>query len=113
MILWIPPNGLARRIPVPSKVVSIRSVGQHRYSEAQIILASGLQLGQDFDTNSLQAAGEHIGGSGAFEDVQYRFRPEGTCTAVEFTVKEMASSKLHRNKEIFPPGDFRVHYKSR
>jgi outer membrane protein assembly factor BamA len=86
--------GLGAEASSPAQIVSIHVVGEQRYSEAQIIAASGLQSGQDFDPNVLQSAAQRLGGSGAFEDVEYRYRPEGSGAAVEFTVKE--ATKLHR-----------------
>jgi len=79
--------------PTPPKIVSIQIIGQKRYSEAQIIAASGLKTGQDFDDSALQSAVQKLGASGAFDDVEYRYKAEGTGTAVELTVKE--TGKLH------------------
>ena len=79
--------------PTPPKIVSIQIMGEKRYSEAQIIAASGLKTGQDFDDSTLQSAVQKLGASGAFDDVEYRYKPEGTGTAVELTVKE--ARKLH------------------
>jgi len=79
--------------PAPPKIVSLQITGQKRYSEAQIVAASGLKIGQEFDDSTLQTAVQKLGASGAFDDVEYRYKPEGTGTAVELTVKE--AGKLH------------------
>ena len=80
--------------PAPSKIVSIHVAGQQRYSEAQIVAASGLQPGQDFSEENVQAAVQKLGATGAFDNVEYRYKPEGSGTEVEFNVTE--SGKLHR-----------------
>ena len=76
------------------KLAAIHATGQKRYSEAQVVAATGLQTGQVFDPNALNAAADRLGRSGAFEEVQFRYHPEGGQMAVEFTVKE--APKFHR-----------------
>jgi outer membrane protein assembly factor BamA len=77
-----------------AKIASIHVVGNRRYSEAQIVAASGLQPGQAFDAGALQAATQRLGATGAFDDVEYKYAPAGADTAIEFTVVE--APKLHR-----------------
>ncbi|MGC1185927.1 MAG: POTRA domain-containing protein [Candidatus Acidiferrales bacterium] len=85
--------GASLAAPAAPKIASIHISGERQYSEAQIIAASGLQLGQDFDASALQSAAQRLGTSGAFDDVEFRYRPVSNGMDVEFTVREAA--KLH------------------
>ena len=76
------------------KLAAIHATGQKRYSEAQVVAATGLQTGLVFDSNALNAAADRLARSGAFEEVKFRYHPEGGQMTVEFTVKE--ASKFHR-----------------
>jgi len=73
---------------------AIHASGQKHFSESQVIAASGLQSGQTFDVNKIQDATQKLGQSGAFEEVQFKYRPESGQVVVEFVVKEAA--KFHR-----------------
>jgi outer membrane protein assembly factor BamA len=73
---------------------AIHSVGQKRYAESQVISASGLAAGQVFDVNAVEAATQKLGKSGAFEEVQFKYRPENGQVTVEFVVKE--TGRFHR-----------------
>jgi outer membrane protein assembly factor BamA len=79
----------------PAPVIgAIHSSGQKRFSEGQVIAASGARTGQVFDVNAIEAATQKLGQSGAFEEVQFKYRPENGKMAVEFVVREAA--KFHR-----------------
>lgn len=75
-------------------IIEIHASGQKRYSESQVITASGLRAGQVFDVDAIQAAAQRLGQSGAFEEVQFKYRPESGQMRVDFAVKEAV--KFHR-----------------
>lgn len=62
-----------------SKLVSIRVTGSTRYTPAQIIAATGLQLGQVVKDDDFKGVSQHLGETGAFSNVAYTFQfsPEG------------------------------------
>jgi outer membrane protein insertion porin family len=57
-----------------SKLLSIKVKGSKRYTPAQVIAASGLQLGQTVNDEDLKGVSQHLGESGAFSDVAYSFQ---------------------------------------
>ena len=91
--LVLPPALCGQSKPV-RVIGTIHSSGQQRFSEAQVVAASGLRSGQEFDVNAVQAAVEKLGQSGAFGEVQFKYQPENGRMAVEFLVKE--AGRFHR-----------------
>jgi len=87
------PALIAQSKPAPV-IGAIHASGQKRFSESQVVAASGLQSGQPFDVNAIQDATQKLGRSGAFEEVQFKYRPENGQVVVEFVVKE--AGKFHR-----------------
>jgi len=83
-----------RRTTAEVKIGSLHFIGQTRVTEEQVIAASGLRVGQFFDPKKLDAVTEKLGKSGVFQEVSYRYQPEGGQMAVEFKVKEAA--RFHR-----------------
>lgn len=77
-----PSNGAVLRIG------TIRVSGQNRFSEEQVIAASGLKAGQVFRREDLEATAEKLAKSGVFQEVTYSFQPVGGQVAVEFKVEE-------------------------
>lgn len=77
-----PSNGAVLRIG------SIRISGQKRFSEEQVIAASGLKAGQVFRREDLDATAEKLAKSGVFQEVTYSYQPVGGQVAVEFKVEE-------------------------
>src|SRR5262249_25738386 len=87
--------GIATAAPQTSqtpKIASIRVLGLSRFSEAQVVSATGLAIGQAFNAKQLDAVVAKLGQSGAFQEITYTYRPEGSDVALQFKVKE--ESKL-------------------
>jgi outer membrane protein assembly factor BamA len=76
------------------KIGSIRVTGEKRFSAEQVIAATGLKPGQDFDAKELDAVAERLGKSGAFTDLTYSYVPEGGLMSITFKVEE--SPKFRR-----------------
>jgi len=91
--LLLPTNLMAQSTPVPL-IGAIHSLGQKRFSEVQVIAATGLRTGQAFDLQAIEAATQKLGQSGAFDEVQFKYRPDRGQMTVEFVVKE--ATKFHR-----------------
>lgn len=68
-----------RKPAPPSKLISIRVTGSTHYTPAQIIAATGLQLGQTVSDEDFKDLSRRLGETGAFTDVAYsfQFNPEG------------------------------------
>ncbi|HEY2460629.1 MAG TPA: POTRA domain-containing protein [Candidatus Acidoferrum sp.] len=86
----------ADAVPVPdgTQIGAIHVKGQKRYTESQIVLASGLKVGQNFELFALNAATQKLGETGAFEEVTFSYKSSSGKVTVEFAVKEAA--KFHR-----------------
>lgn len=68
--------------------------GLQRVTEAQVVEASGLEVGQQVDVAALDAAAERLLGTGLFTKLGYRYRTKGVEALVTFEVEE---SKAERN----------------
>jgi outer membrane protein insertion porin family len=71
--------------------------GLQRMTEAQVVEASGLEVGQQVDAPALDAAAERLLGTGLFTKVSYRYRTKGAEASVTFEVEE---SKAERNVPV-------------
>jgi outer membrane protein assembly factor BamA len=70
----------------------IEVVGLQRISSDQVILASGLQIGQVVDGNMMDAAADKLMRSGWFRSVSYRVRTADSDMTVIFEVEEKPSN---------------------
>ena len=78
----------ARELPPSAvKLVSIKVTGSKRYPQAEIIAATGLQLGQTVSEADFKVASQHLGDTGAFSDIAYSFEysPDGTKLELQLT----------------------------
>ena len=71
----------------PSKLLSIKVTGSARYTQDQIIAATGLQPGQIVSEDDFKSVSQHLGETGAFSDVSYTFQfsPEGIRLDLQVT----------------------------
>jgi outer membrane protein assembly factor BamA len=67
---------------------AIKFTGLSRYSDAQTLAATGLHLGQIIHVSQLQAVADHLGQTGGFDNVAYRYSIHGDDLMVEFRVVE-------------------------
>lgn len=87
------------RISKPSsvtayKLVAIKVTGTERYTEKEILPASGLQLGQSAAEGDFKEAVQRLGDTGLFIDVVYSFSYSGTGTKLELQLADTDKSKL-------------------
>ena len=75
------------RKPTSSKLISIKVTGSTRYTPAQIIAATGLQLGQTVSEDDFKSVSQHLGETGAFSNVAYsfEFNAEGIRLSLQVT----------------------------
>lgn len=73
--------------PATFKLASIKAAGTKRYTPAEIVAASGLQIGQNVSDDDFKLAVQHMGETGAFGDVSYRFKysDEGATLELELS----------------------------
>lgn len=77
------------------KIGAIHVDGQKTLTAEQVIAATGLRAGQDFDPQQLNAAAERLGKSGAFSDVTYSYVSQAGLLAIDFKVEEAKFRACH------------------
>jgi outer membrane protein insertion porin family len=100
--LWSPPPPLegaasvhAQEAPAGRmRLGKIEVSGLQRVTEAQVVEASALEVGQEVDVAALDAAAERLIATGLFTKLGYRYRTKGAEAVVTFEVEE---SKAERN----------------
>jgi len=76
------------------KLVAIKVTGTERYTEKEILPASGLQLGQSVSEGDFKEAARRLGDTGLFIDVVYSYSYSGTGTKLELQLTDIEKSKL-------------------
>ena len=71
-----------------SKLISIKVTGSKRYTQDDIIAATGLQIGQNVSEDDFKLASQHLGETGAFGNVAYSFQFSLEGTKVELQVTD-------------------------
>ena len=87
----------ARKAPpiaTPNKLLSFKVSGTKRYSDKEVLGASGLTLGQDAADGDFKEAAERLGKSGLFSSVAYSFSYSDAGVKVEFQVTDNDKVKL-------------------
>ena len=77
-----------------SKLIAIKVTGTERYSEKEILPASGLQLGQNVSEGDFKEAARSLGDTGLFSDVVYSFSFADAGTKLELQLTDIEKSKL-------------------
>jgi len=78
----------------PHKLLAVKATGTTRYTDQEILAASGLELGQDAAEGDFQEAARRLGNSGLFSEVVYSFSYTDTGVKVEFQLTDIDKSKL-------------------
>jgi outer membrane protein assembly factor BamA len=71
-----------------ARLASIHAAGSTRYTEQQIIAASGLRIGMDITHDDLQKTCDRLGATGAFTAVAYRYVGEAGGWSVTLHVTD-------------------------
>ncbi|HUM07051.1 MAG TPA: POTRA domain-containing protein [Terriglobales bacterium] len=77
-----------KSVPTASyKLISLKVTGSNRYTEKEILPASGLELGQNVGDADFKEAVRRLGDSGLFTDIaySYSFSPAGTKLEFQLT----------------------------
>ncbi len=76
------------------KLVALKVTGTTRYTDKEILAASGLQLGQNAGDGDFKEAERLLGDSGLFSEVQYSYSFSSAGTKLELQLADTDKSKL-------------------
>lgn len=99
--VWILPVAAAQKsaknysvVDTGYKLVAVKVTGTARYSDKEIIAASGLQIGQNAAEGDFKEAVRRLGDSGLFSDVMYSFTSTGSTVKLELQLSDNGKAKL-------------------
>ncbi len=81
-------------LPAPDKLLALKAIGTKRYTDKEILGASGLRIGQNAADADFKEAAQILGNSGMFGDVAYSYTSSGSGVRVEFRLTDIDQSKL-------------------
>lgn len=76
------------------KLISLKVTGTTRYTDKEILAASGLQIGQNVADGDFKEAVRRLGDSGLFSDVVYSYSSANAGTKLELQLADTDKSKL-------------------
>src|SRR5580698_497464 len=76
------------------KLVAVKVKGTSRYTDQEILAASGLQIGQPAADGDFKEAVRRLGDSGMFSEVLYSYTASGTGVKIELQLADTADTKL-------------------
>jgi outer membrane protein assembly factor BamA len=76
------------------KLVAVKVKGTSRYTDQEILAASGLQIGQPAGDGDFKEAVRRLGDSGMFSEVLYSYTASGTGVKIELQLADTADTKL-------------------
>ena len=75
-------------LPSAFKLIAIKTTGTKRYKSEEVIVASGLQIGETVSEDDFKKAARILGETGAFGDVQYSFQYSSDGTKLDLQVQD-------------------------
>lgn len=78
----------------PTKLAALKVTGTERYTDKEILAASGLQIGQPAADGDFKEAAQRLGNSGLFSDVVYSYTSSGAAVRLELQLADTDKSKL-------------------
>lgn len=72
-------------------LTSVQFVGSTRYSDGEILKATGLKIGGNVTQEMLQQAADKLAYSGAFAEVNYRYQSQGPAAKAEFDLRDAST----------------------
>ncbi|MBI1740504.1 MAG: hypothetical protein HY233_13310 [Acidobacteriales bacterium] len=89
------PSSGAKAVPVAAyKLIGLKVTGTQRYTEKEILPASGLQLGQNAGDADFKEAARRLGDTGLFTDVVYSYSYSPAGTKLEFQLSDADPNTL-------------------
>ncbi len=90
-----PASGANRASPETAhKLIGLTVTGTERYTEKEILAASGLELGQNVAEGDFQEAVRRLGDTGLFSAVAYTYSYSNAGTKAEFQLTDIEKKKL-------------------
>jgi outer membrane protein assembly factor BamA len=87
--------GVGRASPnEPNKLIALKVTGTERYTDKEILAASGLQIGQPAADGDFKEAVKRLGDSGLFTEVVYSYTSSGPGVKLELQLADTDKSKL-------------------
>jgi outer membrane protein insertion porin family len=87
--------GSAKASPIAAyRLIGLKVTGTQRFTEKEILPASGLALGQNVAEADFKEAARRLGDTGLFTDVAYSFSFSPSGTKLEFQLTDVEESKL-------------------
>jgi len=77
-----------------NKLIALKVTGTTRYTDKEILAASGLQLGQSAADGDFKEAVQRLGESGLFSNVLYSYSSSSAGTKLELQLADAEKSKL-------------------
>jgi len=77
-----------------TKLIALKATGTARYTDKEILAASGLQLGQDAADGDFKEAVRRLGDSGLFGDIAYSYSSSSAGVKLELQLTDTDPSKL-------------------
>ncbi len=78
----------------PFKLIALKVTGTARYTDKEILAASGLQMGQNAADGDFKEAVQRLGDSGLFSNVVYSYSSSGAGVRLELQLADADKSKL-------------------
>lgn len=72
------------------RLVGITVTGSHRYSQAEVVAASGLTIGSSASDEDFKKASQQLGDTGMFSDVAYAFSYSAAGTKLDLQLTDVA-----------------------
>src|ERR1700730_9695257 len=77
-----------------NKLTALKVTGTARYTDKEILAASGLQIGQSAADGDFREAAQHLGDSGLLNDVVYSYSSSGAGVRLEMQLADTDHRKL-------------------
>jgi len=77
-----------------TKLITLKVTGTTRYTDKEILAASGLQLGQDAADGDFKEAVQRLGESGLFSEVVYSYSSSDAGVKLDLQIADIDQSKL-------------------
>ncbi len=95
-----------------AKLIALKVTGTARYTDEEILAATGLQIGQNAADGDFKEAVRRLGDSGLFNDVAYSYTSSGATVKLELQLTDADKSKLvpasFENFVWFPDDELRT-----
>jgi outer membrane protein insertion porin family len=77
-----------------NRLIALKVTGTARYTDKEILAASGLQIGENAADGDFKEAAQRLGDSGLFSDVVYSYSSSGAGVRLELKLADTDQSKL-------------------